>query len=589
MKMSRRKIAVLLAAIVVVAGIAAQAIWRPFGSKVSLADRGVTFDVQRPDVVIDSSALSRLPRDMIAVPLLQTLLTEDFVEYYESNSTRLSVEGTLRRLAFEHRLDWREALMRRVFDEPSRVLMWRSPDGRPGYWILSMRRNGLAKLMQGVGNVAVTDNQLAEVGTLSGDVPVYALRLAGARTVLFAAKGERLVVLSEPGMLLGANGEMNRERADSVAKILEDGSDPASDAYLLEEDQPLPDGHRVIVSADYLSFGYRAFFDGIVALRFDFAAPAADGAARSGWHTAALLDPVRLPRRWDSADLWRAMPANAAACSSLPVNWHDVSNLLHAVSGIDPDEAEPVSSAFGGPAAVCWYAKSTLVAPLFVARVAPEGDRPNDALLKSALGNLFEEGIGAWEAKAHPTTGGSYRRLPVTTRQSSGGATIWQRPVSARSGTAGSAAALFADQLSAQRYFPVTLAFAHGYVVFSPDGRLVDDTLAVLDKRYPALADTLDSARVAQTVVMFTPATTAALIEREALRALPADQEAIFRNAARTHLFPKLRAFAKYPPVSLSLPRSLPSSPGWVPVEWHFEWPAGRVADAAPAPATEEE
>ncbi|HZZ04366.1 DUF2138 family protein, partial [Paraburkholderia sp.] len=147
--------------------------------------------------------------------------------------------------------------------------------------------------------------------------------------------------------------------------------------------------------------------------------------------------------------------------------------------------------------------------------------------------------------------------------------------------------ASFASQLSAQRYFPVTLALAHGYLIFSPDSRLVDDTLAVLDKRYPALADTLAPQRLPRTILTLTPSSAAALIEREAGAALPADQEAVFRNASRTHLVPKLHALAHYPPVSLTLPQNLPGSTGWVPVEWWFDRAkAGVDADAAGAADT---
>ena len=108
----------------------------------------------------------------------------------------------------------------------------------------------------------------------------------------------------------------------------------------------------------------------------------------------------------------------------------------------------------------------------------------------------------------------------------------------------------------------MTLALAHGYLIFSPDARLVDDTLAVLDKRYPALADTLAPQRLPRTILTLTPSSAAALIEREAGAALPADQEAVFRNASRTHLVPKLHALAHYPPVSLTLPQNLPGSTG---------------------------
>ncbi|NLP65902.1 DUF2138 family protein [Paraburkholderia sacchari] len=571
MKLTRKK-AALTAAVLIVALVAIQAIWRPFGGRSTFRPHEVAFDIHYPDAIVDSVALSRLPRDMIRVPLLHTLLTRDFVDYYESNSTRLSAEGAVRRLAFEHDLDWRDELVKRVFDEPSRVLLWRSPDGRLGYWVMTMRRNGLAKLMQAVGNVATGDSQLNQAATLSGEVPVYALKLAVGHTLLFAAKGERLIIMSEPGILLDADGKAIGERAQALAKMLDDGGDDALRAWRLEHAPADVNGHRLILSVNYLSFGYQAFFSGVNALRFDFAASGKNDASASGaWSMAALVDPAHLPQHWDSADLWRALPANAAACASLPVDWNDTAELLGKLGESEQAASKVLRERFAGPAGVCWYAKSTLVAPVFVARLKAGvvQDPAQLAALKDALASVFGDAIGAYEAKAGNEAG--YRRLPVQTKEPSAGVTLWTRAVSARSGTAQSAGTSYAAQLSAPRYFPVTLALAHGYVVFSPDARLVDDTLAVLDKRYPAIADTLTPQRLSTTVVSIMPSTAAALVEREAGRALPADQEAIFRNAARTHLLPKLHAAASYPPLALSLPDSLPSSAGWVPVEWHVE------------------
>ncbi|MCG5078398.1 DUF2138 family protein [Paraburkholderia tagetis] len=571
MKLTRKK-AALTAAVLIVVLVAIQAIWRPFGGGSTFRSHEVAFDIHYPDAIIDSAALSRLPRDMIRVPLLRALLTRDFVDYYEFNSTRLSAEGAVRRLAFEHDLDWRDELIKRVFDEPSRVLLWRSPDGRLGYWVMTMRRNGLAKLMQALGNVATGDSQLSQAATLSGDVPVYALKLAVGHTLLFAAKGERLIIMSEPGILLDADGKTIGEHAQVLAKVLDDGGDDALRTYRLEHAPADVNGHRLIVSVNYLSFGYQAFFSGVNALRFDFAASGKNDASASGaWSTAALIDPAHLPQHWDSADLWRALPANAAACASLPVDWNDAADLLGKLGEGEQAASKVLRERLAGPAGVCWYAKSTLVAPVFVARLKPgvEQDPAQVAAVKGALASVFGDAIGAYEAKAGNAAG--YRRLPVQTKEPSAGVTLWTRDVSARSGTAQSAGSAYAAQLSAPRYFPVTLALAHGYVVFSPDARLVDDTLAVLEKRYPAIADTLSPQRLSTTVVSVMPSTAAALVEREAGRALPADQEAIFRNAARTHLLPKLHAVANYPPLALSLPDSLPLSAGWVPVEWHVE------------------
>ncbi|MEA3082605.1 MAG: hypothetical protein QOC89_302 [Paraburkholderia sp.] len=589
MKMSRKKIAILVVGLLVVAGVVIQAVWRPFAHRKAAGTGEVALDIHHPDAVIDSEALSRLPRDILRVPLLHDVLTQHFVDYYESNDTRLSAEGALRRLAFEHQLDWRDELIRRVFDEPAHVLLWRSPDGRLGYWVMSMRRNGLAKLLQGYANVATSDAQLSRVASLSGDIPVYALKLAIGRTILFATKGDRLIVMSAPGVLLDAKGGLLSERADAVSDMLSSGRDDAARAYQLDSPGDAPKGHRLVVSANYLSFGYQAFFSGIDALRFDFSSndnppgglPA--GRAAANWQTSALIEPGKLPQAWNSADVWRALPANPAACTSLPADWKAASGLLSKVADVGAQGAAAIGEQLAGPAAVCWYAKSTLVAPVFVARVKSQ-DAASIAALKTALGKTFGEVIGAYEAKAAKSADAAsgYRRLPVTQRDQDG-VTVWQRPVSARSGTALSSKASFATQLSAERYFPVTLALARGYLIFSPDSRLVDDTLAVLDKRYPALADTLAPQRLPRTILTLTPSSAAALIEREAGAALPADQEAVFRNASRTHLVPKLHALAHYPPVSLTLPQKLPGSTGWVPVEWWFDRAKAGANDGANA------
>ncbi|NML34980.1 DUF2138 domain-containing protein [Paraburkholderia antibiotica] len=577
MKMSRKKMAILSVGLLIVAGVIVQAVWRPFGHRKAVENGAIVLDIHHPDAVIDSEALSRLPRDIVRVPLLRDVLTQDFVDYYETDTTRLSAEGALRRLAFEHELDWRDELVRRVFDEPAHVLLWRSPDGRLGYWLLSIHRNGLAKLLQGLGNVATSDTQLSQVAKLPGDVPVYALKLAVGRTLLFVAKDERLVVLSAPGVLLDDKGAVLGERADAVADMLSSGRDDAARAYRLDAAGDAVKGHRLVISANYLSFGYQAFFSGIDALRFDFAtdsttASAPNANAAASWKTWALIDPGKLPQQWNSTDLWHALPARPAACASLPADWHDASALLAKIIDGGAQGAAALGEQLAGPAAVCWYAKSTLLAPVFVARVKPL-DATASAALKTTLGKTFSDSIGAYEAKAalHDGMTAGYRRLPVTMHQQGTDVTVWQRPVSARSGTALASKASFATELSAERYFPVTLALAHDYLIFSPDGGLVDDTLAVLGKRYPALADTLAPERLPRTILTLTPSSAAALIEREAGAALPADQEAVFRNAARTHLVPKLHALAHYPPVSLTLPQNLPSSTGWVPVEWWFE------------------
>ncbi|AYB50407.1 DUF2138 domain-containing protein [Ralstonia solanacearum] len=574
MKLTRKKIAIGAAALVAGAVVIAQLVWHPFGRTHALRARAVRLDLTLPDALIDSQSLSQLPRDVLRVPLLRDVLTEDFVAYYEGNDDRLSVAGALRRLAYEQKLDLAETVLKHVFDEPARVMLWRGPDDKLRYWVLSMQRNGLAKALEAVGTVAAGDAQLSKVADALGDsgAPVYALKLGSARSILIASKGDRLVALSEPGILLDKDGKPMAAQAKALGALLSDDAGQRNEqgkAFALPAAEPA--GHHVLVSANYLSFGYQQFFPGIEALRFDFGT----GVSGNGWKSAALIDPDRLAGKWDNAALWHALPADPAACATLPVDWKAAGALLRNVAGeakAITEAAARVGDAFTGPAAVCWYGKSSLVAPLFVARLA---SAQQGEAVKPALGALFGQIVGAYEAKAQADKAdkvdegaGAYKRLPVTTRPGPASATLWQRPVSARYGTAQSAGAPFAAQLSADRYFPVTLAVAGDVVVFSPDARLVDDALAVLAKRFPAVADSLPRDKAGRIVLTMTPASLAPLIRREAGAALPAEQEAVFLTAAQTHLFPKLKALARYAPVSLALDGAAPSSRGWVPVTW---------------------
>lgn len=201
MKLTRKQIAVGAVALVVAGAAVVQMVWHPFhlfGRTRALHARQVQLDLTYPDALIDSQSLSQLPRDVLRVPLLRDVLTEDFVAYYEGNEDRLSVAGALRRLAYEQKLDLAETVLKHVFDEPARVMLWRGPDDKLRYWVLSMQRNGLAKALEAVATVATSDTQLTKVADALGDsgAPVYALRLSATRSILIASKGDRLIALS---------------------------------------------------------------------------------------------------------------------------------------------------------------------------------------------------------------------------------------------------------------------------------------------------------------------------------------------------------------------------------------------------------
>lgn len=525
-----------------------------------LSVAAIPLDLARPDVVIVSERLSRLPADALRVPLLRDVLTNDLVEYYEHNEARLSLLGTVRRLAYEQQTTLGDDLVAAALDEPAEVAMWRDGVGKTQYWLLKIRRNTVAKALEALADIATRDTQLRKVGDLTvagSSVPLFALDYASGRTLLFAASGSTLLALSDPGMLFQSGQETQAKSDPKAAAFLQtlladsgDKPDVLLQRYALSNTGP---GHHLAVSADYLSFGYQSFFPALDALRFDF-----NG---GNWQLGARVNGAALPAdKWSAGALWPDVPALPAACAALPLQGQALAPMVKVLAVKQVDSAA-LTAALAGPAAVCWYGDSRLSTPLFVARFKSEALAQQQS---AAMARIFTQVIGAKEAKRKS-------RFPVLASRRDG-AQVWTRVVSARYGTKAAAKSPKAAELAAERYFDVSMAVAGENVYFSPDGKLVEKALAVHAKRFPALADQLPEAGA--TALTFTPDSLAKLLQAEAFEALPADKEAIFRNAAKAHLIPKLKALAKYPRIDLQYAAALPESEtSWVPLKYQ---PASR-------------
>ena len=102
---NRRRLAAILVVAVALLG-AAFAAYRHFGwNRATLGASRLMVDLAAPDAVIASASLSKLPRDLLKVPVLRDVLTEDLVFYYEQHEDRLGLAGAVKRIAWEHNLD----------------------------------------------------------------------------------------------------------------------------------------------------------------------------------------------------------------------------------------------------------------------------------------------------------------------------------------------------------------------------------------------------------------------------------------------------------------------------------------------------
>ncbi|GAA5167846.1 DUF2138 family protein [Viridibacterium curvum] len=563
----------ILATLLCGIGIVVSAAMREQGT---FGARYIDIDLNRPDALVSSEHLARMPADILKLPMLREVLSEDFVFYYAQNETRLSAEGALRRIAFEHDMTLGDHFLSNLLDEPADLALWRAPNGSLRYWVLSIRRNTLARLTDTLAKLALRDSQLRIAGELNVEgkqVKVFALHLNDKRTLLFASHGDRTLVISDAGMLFGDRTPDNTplpsspaekqhgleiaapdkltqlipERAERLAALLagKNGAAFLSKRFQLP-DQPVK-GHRAALAAHFLSFGYQAFFPGIEAMRFDF-----DG---TQWSSQLLA--AGMTNAGDRTALWQAMPGQGAACVSLPVNWTTLEPAVGA--SLSPADKSTLRDALQGPLGMCWYAKSQLNAPLFVAQF-----KSDDAARRAAplLLKLFESSIGAFE----PDQEGG--RFPVESRKT-GNATVLSRIVSSPFGTDKKNGNDKLKAVSGPRYFPVSLALSGRWAAFSPDARLAEDALAVSNKRFPAAADGLGNA--GSTVLRIVPARLAQLLQTEANAALPRDKEPVFSGVVRTQLTPRLQALRRHPAFVATLPVEPTATLAWVPLNWSYE------------------
>ncbi|MHC5133763.1 DUF2138 domain-containing protein [Pseudomonas glycinis] len=552
-KPSRRWPLVLLG-LCLVAGVAGGFGWlllKPKAPPATLASDKL--GLGRPDALLETRSLSQLPKDLLTVPFLKATLTEDFVFYYETHADRLGLIGSLRRIIYEHDLKLQDSLIEQLFDQPADVALWRGADGRLKDFLLVMDRGGLAKLIEPLAKVALDDTQLSIFGTLKvggDDVPLYQLSYNASKSLLFASRGDKLVVLSNPAKYYdpesGVSEESGRVSAQALAALL-NGEKLFPEAFGLPAKSP-ETKQRLSVNSSVLAMGYQRFIPNFAGLRFDM--------DDKGWHSYLAMDELENQPDFDFKPVWQAMPLGASACVTLPVAAEPQKPILIKL-GADEAVAQTLTEHVAGAAGLCWYADSRLYTPLLVASLKDE----DSSKLDGDLGKLFGSMVGAFEANVAESV------FPVIDKQE-GQSHVWQRQVSSSFGPYAAKTAENPEAISGKAFMKVSLARHGSTLLFSLDDKLVDKALGTLDKRFPPMADVLPKDVLMP--IYFGPDAMAQLMQRETLDSLPQDMEPVFYNAAQTYLMPKLRTLGGYGKYALTLPEG--SEPDghwqWLPLEW---------------------
>jgi len=511
--------------------------------------RQADIGLSRPDALVVTRSLSELPEDIRSLPLFQEVLTKDFFFYYEESEERLSLSGTLRRIAFEHDLNLGDEILAYVFNSPARIALWKSRDGKLGHYLLVLDRRGLIGALELAAKVVLNDRQLKPAGTISlaeGPLPVYELRYGHRRHLFFVSHEDHLVVSSDAEILLPKE-EARQAQVKAVLTAADPGAWLAANGFDLKAED-LVHPHTLAISVNYLSFGYQHFFPALAALRFDF--------AEDRWQAAALWEGA-MP---SAGSLWQAAPMGPALCVAVPVEPERVKGMLNRF--VAAEEAERLVAALKPPAAVCWYREAELYEPLVLVKT-------NGEVSDETLKTLFEKHIGTHEARlrspenaAPPQRKTYYPPFAVRERREPGG-TVWRREVSSSYGGRPGSESADAAKMRSARYFDVTLARWKDTILFSPDGKRVDDAMATLEKRYPALADSLPEDSDLALVTF--PELLGNLVRTSVLNSLPESREAVFRQNVSARLLPVLDRFKTWPAYGLATPKA---AAGWERLAW---------------------
>jgi uncharacterized protein YfaA (DUF2138 family) len=356
----------------------------------SISSQRILIDASRPDAWIRSQNLSQLPRDMLTVPLIKDVLTEDFLYFYETDEDWLSLKGSMRRISFEHQLNWKDNLVQSLAQSPADIYLWRDSSGALGYWAIGIERNGLKGVAQQIAQIKLNmDKQLSQIGSIKVDgdnVSVLQIKLSPRRTMVFAAHGERLALVSDVGMLRDEQGKLSRDAENLLEGIL---SEHEKTRHKIAPDliRAHTEGttQSIALSSRFFAQGYAAIIPQVQGLSFDY-----DGKT---WQSQVnLAENIPAP----DLQIWQQIPSNAAWCVATTIDWEQVQKSLKPIKHFKTNPN--LTALFKPTGAACWYAdkSSSVTKPLIIAQLNELSDKTIDKT--ETLSELFNWGISTNKA-----------------------------------------------------------------------------------------------------------------------------------------------------------------------------------------------
>jgi len=489
-----------------------------------------------PDALIVTKNISQLPKDVLSHPWLKEVLTEEFINYYEYNERSLGIRGVLRRISYEHNTTLLDGVLAYIFNTPAEIAFWKGYDGKLKTYLMIIHSSGLTKYIGIASKIASYDSQLGFWGNKNLEngtsVPVYKLNYSGNRAVYIAPAENYTYIFSDPGLHLPV-----KEGQEEISENQKATSDTHEDIGIFSKLFGIEKNtvqHSIVVTLRYLSFGYQQFFPSLKALNFDY--------RENGWKMSILTTKADDNTQIDSTPLWKAVPHRPALSVAIPVDPMTVQNILNSMLENAEADTSNLLRSVQSPIVISWYSDFKLYTPLVIIRTKDLTEHTE------TLRMLFQKSIGDIEVSGE------------TGEESF----VWTSQVSSKYG-------IYRDVSNSKKaFFKVCLAYQQEYLIFSPDHRLVENTLTVLNKTYPALSDSLPVDQANKSLIIY-PESVAQLIKESISDSLPISQEAIFRESVSKYLFPRLDGFSQFPAASLSMPVFYDIEQAvWEDVQWEM-------------------
>lgn len=470
-KMTKKTTWMILSPVIIV--LLVTSLWLDVRSKTKTAKIDTTSPMtdhclySQPDVIVTSQSLSKLPNDLKKIPYIEDFFKSLIWEDVEQNSARLSLNGTLYRIAFEHDLKIEDILTKIFFNTPATVALWSGYKGTIKDFLVMVPTSLPKDFLFQLASITANDTQIFHDTVLSSDgkkIPAIKIAYAPDRNLFIAENNGSVFAFSNNQCGLPSN---------------------PTNAFLKKTWPGGPGetiSQEIVISFKYLSGGYSALLDQIDSVRFSY--------DNQSWKTDIITTNNEPISQQPAEVLWKIIPQDPALCTQFSANTKKLATIFQKmpVSGLDNQIIQADQTALKmfskqtphQNVAMCWFEDAPYMAPVFVTK------RPA-TLTDEMIGRVFDKFIGSSEAELNKPI----KVLDMVTEKT-GQATLFKRNVSVSDlGPHDSDESPNSENFRENTYFKVTLAVTPDYLIFSPEEDNVTRVLSVVAKTFPSLAETL--------------------------------------------------------------------------------------------------